>query len=144
MDSIPERYILVFPHRETGLLHVDTAALSSVAKKTIIRDALAGLADLHDKRIFHTGQPGPRPPFPRMMTGMLTWFADVKPTNIMMDSLKQDNGDLGWCNVQITDLEAAVVLPPKAKGLADRLSGNHFWRSPEAWARGVQNTPSDV
>lgn len=78
------------------------------------------------------------------MTGMLTWFADVKPTNIMMDSFKQDNGDLGWCNVQITDLEAAVVLPPKAKGLTDRLSGNHFWRSPEAWARGVQNTPSDV
>lgn len=38
-----------------------------------------------------------------MMTGMLTWFADVKPTNIMMDSFKQDNGDLGWCNVQITD-----------------------------------------
>lgn len=58
VDSIPERHILVFPHRETGLLHVDTATLSSVAKKTIIRDSLAGLADLHDKRIFHTGQPG--------------------------------------------------------------------------------------
>src|SRR6187399_447501 len=62
----------------------------------------------------------------------------------MMDSFKQDNGDLGWRNVQITDLEAAVVLPPKAKGLTDRLSGNHFWRSPEAWARGIQNTLSDI
>ncbi|KAK0741435.1 kinase-like domain-containing protein [Schizothecium vesticola] len=123
VDSIPERDILVFPYLEKGLLHIDIATLSSVAKKAIIRDALAGLADMHDKHIIHT---------------------DVKPTNIMMDSFKQDNGDLVWRNVQITDLEAAVVLPPEAKGLTDRLSGNHFWRSPEAWARGIQNTPSDI
>jgi hypothetical protein len=62
----------------------------------------------------------------------------------MMDSFKQSNGKLGWYNVQITDLEAAVFLPPKAKGLGERLSGKQFWRSPEAWARGIQNTPSDV
>jgi hypothetical protein len=62
----------------------------------------------------------------------------------MMDSFKKHDGDLGWCNVQITDLEAAVILPPEAKGLRDRLSGNQFWRSPEAWARGIQNTPSDI
>ncbi|AEO71048.1 uncharacterized protein THITE_2123010 [Thermothielavioides terrestris NRRL 8126] len=123
VDSIPERHILVFPYLEKGLLHVDIAALSSTAKKAIIRDALAGLADLHDQHIIHT---------------------DIKPTNIMMDSFKRNNGDLAWRNVQITDLEAAVVLPPKAKGLTDRLSGNHFWRSPEAWARGIQNTPSDI
>lgn len=53
----------------------------------------------------------------------------------MMDSFKQRNGDLGWCNVHITYLEGAMILPPGAKGLTDRLSGNHFWRSPEAWAR---------
>jgi serine/threonine protein kinase len=56
VDSIPERHILVFPYLEKGLLHVDIATLSSVAKKAIIRDALAGLADLHDKHIIHTGQ----------------------------------------------------------------------------------------
>ncbi|KAI0818037.1 kinase-like protein [Xylaria sp. FL0064] len=123
VDSIPERHMFVFPYLEKGLLHVDTAALSSVAKKAIIRDALTGLADLHDEHIIHT---------------------DIKPTNIMMDSFKQQNGEIEWCNVQITDLEAAVILPPKAKGLTDRLSGNHFWRSPEAWARGIQNTPSDI
>jgi hypothetical protein len=61
-----------------------------------------------------------------------------------MDSFVHDNGDLGWRNVQITDLEAAIILPPGARGLTDRLSGNHFWRSPEAWARGIQNTPSDI
>ncbi|KAI1120361.1 kinase-like protein [Nemania abortiva] len=123
VDSIPERHMLVFPYLEKGLLHVDTAALSSVAKKAIIRDALTGVADLHNEHIIHT---------------------DIKPTNKMMDSFKRQNGDLEWRNVQITDLEAAVMLPPKAKGLTDRLSGNHFWRSTEAWARGIQNTPSDI
>ena len=68
VDSIPERHILVFPYLEKGLLHVDTAALSSVAKKIIIRDALAGLADLHDKHIIHTGQSL----FYRIVTCMLT------------------------------------------------------------------------
>jgi serine/threonine protein kinase len=140
VDSIPERHILVFPYLEKGLLHVDIAALSSTAKKAIIRDALAGLADLHDQHIIHTGQSLSY----RIVARMLTWFTDIKPTNIMMDSFKRNNGDLAWRNVQITDLEAAVVLPPKAKGLTDRLSGNHFWRSPEAWARGIQNTPSDI
>ncbi|CAN8105129.1 unnamed protein product [Discula destructiva] len=99
-------------------------SLSPVAKKVIIRDTLAGLADLHDKHIIHT---------------------DIKPTNITMDSsFKQYCGDLAWRNVQITDLEAGVLLPPDAAGLTDRLSGNHFWRSPEAWARVIQNTPSDI
>jgi hypothetical protein len=55
VDSIPERHILVFPYLEKGLLHVDIAALSRVARKAIIKDALAGLADLHDKHIIHTG-----------------------------------------------------------------------------------------
>ncbi|KAL2260906.1 hypothetical protein VTK26DRAFT_4959 [Humicola hyalothermophila] len=75
---------------------------------------------------------------------MLIWFSDIKPTNIMIDSFRQSNGDLEWRNVQITDLEAAVVLLRKAKGLTDRLSRNYIWRSPEAWARGIQNTPSDI
>ncbi|KAI1172995.1 kinase-like protein [Nemania sp. FL0916] len=123
VDTIPEQRIFVFPYLEKALLHVDTAALPSVAKKAIIRDALTGLADLHDQRIYHT---------------------DVKPTNIMMDSFKQHNGEIGCGNVQITDLEAAVILPSNAKGLTDRLLGNHYWRSPESWAQGLQNTSSDI
>ncbi|KAM7211214.1 Protein kinase-like domain containing protein [Rhypophila decipiens] len=123
VDSIPERHMFVFPYLEKGLLHIDPTALPPLARKAIIRDALSGLADLHEKQIIHT---------------------DIKPTNIMMDSFKQKDGVLGWRNVQIIDLESAVVLPPDVKGLTDRLSGNHFWRSPEAWARGIQNTPSDI
>ncbi|KAK4206848.1 kinase-like domain-containing protein [Rhypophila decipiens] len=123
VESIPERRMLVFPYLEKRLLYVDTTVLPPAARKAIIRDALVGLAHLHDKNIIHT---------------------DIKPTNIMMDSFKLQNGELGWSNFQITDLESAVLLPLNVEGLTDRLSGNHFWRSPEAWARGVQNTPSDV
>ncbi|KAK4208214.1 kinase-like protein [Rhypophila decipiens] len=123
VDSIPEGRMLVFAYLEKGLLHVDTTVLPPVARKAVIRDALVGLAHLHDKNIIHT---------------------DIKPTNIMMDSFKLQKDKMGWSNVQITDLESVVLLPPNVEGLTDRLSGNHFWRSPEAWARGVQNTPSDV
>lgn len=105
------------PCLEKGLLHVDNAALSSVAKKVIIRD---GFADLHDKHIIYTGQPS----FYRIITWMPTWLTGIKPTNIIMDSSKQDNSDFGWCIVQVTDLEAAVILLSKTKGLTDRLSGN--------------------
>jgi len=45
----------------------------------------------------------------------------IQPTNIMMDSFKRDTCDFGWRNVQITSLEAAVMLPLKVKGLTDRL-----------------------
>ena len=62
----------------------------------------------------------------------------------MMDSFQQSDGTIGFKNVRITDLEDAVVLPPGSLGLGKRLSGNQFWRSPEAWARAVQNAPADI
>jgi hypothetical protein len=62
----------------------------------------------------------------------------------MMDLLKQSDGTIGFSNVQITDLEDAVALPPGSPGLGKRLSGNQFWRNPEAWARATQHTPADI
>lgn len=62
----------------------------------------------------------------------------------MMNSFRQSDGTIGFRDVQITDLEDAVVLPPDAQGLGKRLSGNQFWRSTEAWARGAQHTPADI
>lgn len=91
VDSIPERHILVYPYLEKGLLHLDIAALSSVTKKAIIKDALTSLADLHDKHIIHTGQP---PLYKTSTACPLTELTDIKPTNIMMTSFKQDNGEI--------------------------------------------------
>ena len=45
--------------------------------------------------------------------------------------------------MQISDLEDAVHLKP-GMNLRGCLSGNQFWRSPEAWARAKQNKPSDI
>ncbi|KLU89774.1 serine/threonine protein kinase [Magnaporthiopsis poae ATCC 64411] len=122
VDSIPDRNILVYSYREQSLFAPNVQSLPPAIKRRALRDALAGLADLHDRGIYHT---------------------DVKPHNIMMDLVKEDDNVVGVCNVQITDLETAVVLP-EGSGLTDRQSGSTYWRSPEAWARGVQDIRSDV
>jgi hypothetical protein len=48
--------MLVFPFLQYDLQSVNTAAIPPSTKKMILRDALAGLSDLHDKNIYHTGQ----------------------------------------------------------------------------------------
>lgn len=45
--------------------------------------------------------------------------------------------------VQITDLENAVYLPP-GRCIKGMLAGNDNWRSPEAHFKGELNKPSDV
>jgi serine/threonine protein kinase len=56
VDSIPERHIFVFPYLEQDLYHIKTTALDPTARESIIKDALTGLADLHDQHIIHRGQ----------------------------------------------------------------------------------------
>ncbi|KAK4109809.1 kinase-like protein [Canariomyces notabilis] len=123
VDSIPNHHMFVYPFLDTNLQLVDITAIAPSVRKSILKDALADLADLHDKSIYHT---------------------DIKPANIMMDSFVQGDGTIGFRNVRITDLEDGVVLPPGSPGLGKRLSGNQFWRSPQAWARAAQHTPSDI
>lgn len=59
VDTILDRYLLVFPYLETNLLLVDTPTIAPAVKKKLLKDALSGLADLHDQRIIHTGLPVP-------------------------------------------------------------------------------------
>jgi hypothetical protein len=47
--------MFVYPFLDTNLQLVETTAIAPSVKKKILRDALAGLADLHDKGIYHTG-----------------------------------------------------------------------------------------
>ncbi|KAK4032420.1 kinase-like domain-containing protein [Parachaetomium inaequale] len=90
VDTIPDCHMFVYPFLDTNLHQVQTTAIAPALKKIILRDALAGLADLHDKGIYHT---------------------DIKPANIMMDSFSKSDGAIGFTNVQITDLEDAVHTP---------------------------------
>ncbi|KAK4143617.1 kinase-like domain-containing protein [Dichotomopilus funicola] len=123
VDSIPERHMLVYPRSKKSLARLGIAALSSTAKKAIIKDVLTGLEDLHDKHIIHN---------------------DIKPANIMMDTFKEESSDITSYKPQISGLQRAVVLSSEDKGLTGRLSRLYLWRSPEAWAEGIQNTPSDI
>jgi serine/threonine protein kinase len=69
-------------------------------------------------------------------------LTDIKPNNILLDYEKTDN-KFAVKNVQISDLEDAVILPPR-KYLREGLCGNQMWRSPESRARSAQGTPSDI
>lgn len=55
VDSIPDRHMFVYSFLDTNLQLVEPTAISPSVKKDILRDALTGLADLHDKGIYHTG-----------------------------------------------------------------------------------------
>jgi serine/threonine protein kinase len=69
--------------------------------------------------------------------------SDIKPDNIMMDVDLDSDGFFKVKDVQIADLEDAVMLGPDG-ALAGCLCGHDFWRSPEAWARARQDLSSDV
>lgn len=61
----------------------------------------------------------------------------------MMDVKTDSEGFLKVKDVQIADLEDAVMLGPDGV-LAGCLCGHEFWRSPEAWARARQDLSSDI
>lgn len=55
IDTIPERHMFVFHYFASSLLHIHRTSLSPNARKDVLKSALEGLADLHDRRIIHTG-----------------------------------------------------------------------------------------
>ena len=60
----------------------------------------------------------------------------------MMDWEETGQG-INLKQVQLTDLEGAVHLPPP-HNIRGAMVGNYMWRSPEAHARGAVNKPSDM
>jgi hypothetical protein len=55
VDRIPDRHMFVYPFLDTNLQLINITAIPASIRKKILRDVLAGLADLHDKSIYHTG-----------------------------------------------------------------------------------------
>ncbi|KAF2278015.1 kinase-like protein [Westerdykella ornata] len=121
-DTIPDFELFVYHFLNGDLLQISQKTLSKETRRSILRSAFTGLAELHDRGIIHT---------------------DIKPSNILLDYDETAANDLTIEKVQISDLEDAVLLPP-GKNLKGCLCGNQLWRSPESWARARQRTPSDI
>ena len=55
IDSVPEHLLFVYEYLSNDLLQVGRRGLPTVTRKKILRDALAGLVELHSRNIVHTG-----------------------------------------------------------------------------------------
>ncbi|KAJ9232761.1 hypothetical protein DTO169E5_7321 [Paecilomyces variotii] len=67
----------------------------------------------------------------------------IKPDNILVDYEESAEGGVIIKDVQISDLEDTVIVPP-GTWLRGPLCGNAIWRSAESWCRSRQNQASDV
>ncbi|KNG88038.1 hypothetical protein ANOM_004084 [Aspergillus nomiae NRRL 13137] len=120
VDTIPDKSMFVFEHFTGHLLALAQKDLPLVVIKRILKNALTGLAELHDQDIVHI---------------------DVKANNVI--NWRNRNDEIIVAQVQLGDLEDAVHIPPGCD-MVGKQAGNWMWRSPEAHARGPVNKPSDV
>ncbi|KAJ1325701.1 Protein kinase domain-containing protein [Microdochium nivale] len=120
-DTIPDQRMFVNEYLSDHLLNFAFKDISSNTQKRIMRDALRGLATLHDHNIVHL---------------------DVKANNIMVDYTETPEG-ISVSRVQLSDLEDATYIPV-GQALRGIACGNQLWRSPEAHAEGFVGKPSDV
>ncbi|OJJ74559.1 hypothetical protein ASPBRDRAFT_668090 [Aspergillus brasiliensis CBS 101740] len=120
-DIIPHKSMFVFEYFTGHLLRLAQLDLSLGTKKMLLKEALLGIAELHDKDIVHT---------------------DIKADNFFVNWKDSFDG-ITIEKVQLGDLEDAVHIPPGSDMLGKQ-AGNWMWRSPEAHARGRVNKPSDV
>lgn len=56
IDAIPDQEILIYPYLACDLLRISQKQLSVDARKAILKNVLTGLAELHDRRMVHTGK----------------------------------------------------------------------------------------
>ncbi|KAI0458482.1 kinase-like domain-containing protein [Xylaria acuta] len=108
VDTNQEHEIFIYPFLIGDLFHSSQKNLATEAGEEILRSALRGLTDIHESNILHN---------------------DIKPNNILIDYEQGSSDDVTVKSVQISDLEDAVIVPPK---------------SPESWARSRQNQALDV
>ncbi len=148
VDTVPDFELFVYHFLAGNLLQISQRPLSKETRRSILRSALTGLTELHDRGIVHTGESyfgcvTPENPGDEEKEEGTDNIADIKPDNILLNCEEAAGDDHATQSVQISDLEDAVLLP-SGKNLKGCLCGNQLWRSPESWARARQNTPSDM
>ncbi|KAJ0106876.1 hypothetical protein J7T55_014952 [Diaporthe amygdali] len=119
-DTIPDQSSFVFKYFSDHLLSLAQENPPLPTVKRILKDALRGLAKLHEKDIVHT---------------------DIKPNNILIQRHNADGMEVD--QVQLADLEDSAHVPPDCD-IVGKQAGNWMWRSPEAHASGPVNKPSDM
>ncbi|KFY75759.1 hypothetical protein V499_04264 [Pseudogymnoascus sp. VKM F-103] len=116
IDTVPEHLLFVYNYCTTHLLKLaEKDNLSDASRKRILRDTLAGIADLHERNILH---------------GVVNYE-------------ESPNGAIEVQRVQVGDLEMGSVIPPGLNFRGAKL-GNPMWRSPESHAAARINPPTDV
>ncbi|EFR02289.1 CMGC/CDK protein kinase [Nannizzia gypsea CBS 118893] len=122
IDTVPGHLLFMYDFFNEDLLDLArNDNLSYAARKRILREALTGLAALHERGILH---------------------GDIKPNNIFVDYDLSD-GAIKVKRTQIGDLGMGSMIPPGLNVRGARL-GNPMWRSPESHAAARINTPSDI
>lgn len=140
VDTVPNLELFIYPFLTGDLLRLSQKPLNRETRIHILQLALRGLAFMHDRGVLHNGKL-------RHPQGCFTYttnlFIDIKPNNILVDYDESTDGQVVVKNVQVSDLEDTVIVPP-GKWLRGPLCGNGIWRSPESWCRSRQNQASDI
>ncbi|KAF2803431.1 uncharacterized protein BDZ99DRAFT_526780 [Mytilinidion resinicola] len=112
-DSIPDKSMFAYKYLKDHLLGFVQKDVPLPVTKRILRDALRGIAAMHDKGIVP---------------------ADIMANNIMAEWNEKD-GEVVVEQVQVADVEDAAYVPDDCV-IEGRQIGNYMWRSPEAHASG--------
>ncbi|KAL4876478.1 kinase-like domain-containing protein [Aspergillus karnatakaensis] len=126
VDTVPDLELFIYPFLAGDLLRLTQTSLTREARVHILRCALHGLADMHERDVLHNGK-----------------SPNIKANNILVDYEESIQGQMAIKNVQISNLEDSAIVPP-GKWLRGPLCGNAIWRSPESWCRSRRNQASDV
>lgn len=120
-DAFPEHSMFSYRFLRENLLTFFHRDVPLPITQRILRDALRGIAALHDKDIVHL---------------------DMKADNIMLD-WEEKNSEIVIEQVRVIDLEDASYVPDNCVARGEQF-GNWIWRSPEAHVGGPVHKPTDM